>query len=262
MTPEAALQGLRVLVTRPVDQAERLCRLIRAAGGTAVRLPAIEILDPLDTRRLEAVTAGLSSCDLAVFISVNAVRKGLDFITARGAWPGNLRIATVGARSAQALEAYGLAVDLVPQHQFNSEALLALDELQDMSGQRVIIFRGNGGREHLFDTLTARGARVEYAEVYRRACPEVDAASLLPHWQPGALDVITITSNESLQNLYDMAGAAGQPLLLLLPLVVAGRRQALLAEQLGFSQPAWLADNAGDEALVAALHRFRLARGG
>jgi uroporphyrinogen-III synthase len=262
MTSEDALQGQRVLVTRPVDQAERLCRLIEAAGGTAVRLPAIEILDPLDTSRLETVTATLSSYDLAVFVSVNAVRKGLDFITARGAWPVNVRIATVGARSAQALEPYGLAVDLVPQHQFNSEALLALDELQDMSDRRVLIFRGNGGREQLFETLTGRGATVEYAEVYRRACPVVDATSLLPHWQPGALDVITITSNETLRNLFDMAGAAGQPLLRQLPLVVVSRRQALLAERLGFSQAVRVADNASDEALVAALCQLRAERDG
>ncbi len=254
------MQGLRVLVTRPAGQAEHLCRLIEAAGGTPVRLPAIEILDPLDMTRLEAVTASLACCDLAVFVSVNAVRKGLDFILARGAWPDNVKIATVGARSAQALEPYGLGVDLVPQHQFNSEALLALAELQDMSGKRVVIFRGNGGREHLFETLTARGAAVEYVEVYRRACPMVDATSLLHHWQPGALDVITITSNETLQNLFDMAGAAGQSLLRQLPLVVVSQRQALLAQRLGFSQAARVADNASDAALVAALQQFRAAR--
>jgi len=260
MTAEPTLRGLRVLVTRPAGQAEHLCRLIEAAGGTAVRLPAIEILAPADMTQLAAVTASLASYDLAVFVSVNAVRKGLDYILDRGAWPENVLIATVGASSAQALEPYGLAVDLVPQHQFNSEALLALDELQDMSGRRVVIFRGNGGREHLLDTLSARGAAVEYAEVYRRACPAVDAASLLHHWQPGALDVITITSNETLQNLFDMAGSEGQPLLRRLPLVVASRRQALLAEQLGFSQAVRVADNASDEALLAALQRFRAAR--
>ncbi len=254
------MQGLRVLVTRPAGQAGSLCRLIEAAGGTAVRLPAIEILDPVDMKRLEAVTAALSSYDLAVFVSVNAVRKGLDFIMARRAWPKNVRIATVGARSAQALEPYGLAVDLVPQHQFNSEALLALDELQDMSGRRVVIFRGNGGREYLFDTLTARGAAVEYAEVYRRACPEGNAADLLGLWQPGALEVITITSNETLQNLFDMAGRSGQPLLRRLPLVVVSQRQAQLAERLGFSQAPWVADNASEEALLVALQQFRAAR--
>jgi uroporphyrinogen-III synthase len=259
MTPELTLQDLRVLVTRPAGQAEPLCRLIEAAGGTAMRLPAIEILDTKDMTRLAAVTASLASYDLAVFVSVNAVRKGLDFILARGAWPENVHIATVGASSAQALEAYGLAVDLVPQHQFNSEALLALDELQDMSCKRVVIFRGNGGREHLFNTLTARGADVDYVEVYRRACPGINTADLLPLWQPGALDVITITSNETLQNLFDMAGSEGQPLLRRLPLVVVSRRQALLAERLGFSQAVRVADNASDEALLAALQRFRAA---
>ncbi|MDH3888912.1 MAG: uroporphyrinogen-III synthase, partial [Gammaproteobacteria bacterium] len=159
---------------------------------------------------------------------------------------------TVGARSAGALLPYGLSTDYVPEHEFNSEALLALDELQDMSGQRVVIFRGNGGREYLHDTLLARGAEVDYVEVYRRACPLADEAALLALLQPGYLAAATITSNETLQNLYDMAGAAGQPLLRELPLIVVGERQAALARQLGFSKPPLLAANASAEALVAA----------
>lgn len=243
----------RVLVTRPAGQAERLCSLIEAAGGEAVRLPAIAIRDPEDTRPLTALPAALDSYHLAVFISVNAVDRALDFILAQRNWPAHTRIATVGASTAQALARHGLKVDLVPEHRFNSEALLALDELQDMRGRRVVIFRGNGGRELLRDTLEARGARVEYVEVYRRVCPEDTAATLQPLLQPGILACITVTSNESLQNLYAMAGPAGQPLLRDIPLVVAGERQAELAVNLGFTRPAVIAANAGDVAMLAAV---------
>jgi uroporphyrinogen-III synthase len=247
------LRGLRVLVTRPAGQAEPLCRLIAAAGGEAFSLPAIAILDPVDSHHLEAVVDRLALYDFAIFISVNAVTRALDFITVRREWPGNVRIATVGARTAAALARYGLSADLVPQRQFNSEALLALDELQDMHARRVVIFRGAGGRELLYDTLVARGAEVDYAEVYRRACPVVDPQEIMPYWESGLLDVITITSNEALQNLFDMAGVAGQPLLCDLPLLVASRRQLELAEKLGFRHTPVVAGNATDEAMVAAL---------
>ena len=243
----------RVLVTRPAAQAEQLCSLIEAAGGEAVRLPAIAIRDPLDPRPLAALVATLDGYDLAVFISFNAVDKGLDYILGRRAWPVHTRIATVGVRSAEAVTQHGLRVDLVPGHSFNSEALLALDELQDMTGKRVVIFRGNGGRELLHDTLVRRGASVDYVEVYRRVCPEVAAETMWQLLQPGALDCITITSNETLQNLYAMAGPTGQPLLRDIPLVVAGSRQAVLAETLGFTQPPVIAGNAGDAALLAAV---------
>jgi uroporphyrinogen-III synthase len=250
------LHGLRVLVTRPAGQAERLCKLIDAAGGEAFCLPAIDILDPVDSYHLESVVASLAHYDLAIFISVNAVTRGLDFITARGEWPASVRIATVGARSAEALTPYGLAADLVPSHRFNSEALLAFDELQDMRGKRVVIFRGNGGRETLHDTLVERGAEVDYVEVYRRACPVVDPQEIMPYWQPGVLDIITVTSNETLQNLFDMAGIEAQPLLRRIPLLVIGERQAALAEQLGFRNEPLRAENAGDAAILEALKKY------
>jgi len=105
----------------------------------------------------------------------------------------------------------------------------------------------------LHDTLTERGAEVDYVEVYRRACPAADATTMLELLQPGYLDYITITSNETLQNLFDMAGAAGQPLLCDASLVVVSQRQSLLARQLGFNREPLLAANASDAAIVAAV---------
>jgi len=250
----------RILVTRPAGQATRLCRLLEAADHECLQLPAIEILGAADSYRLEAVTDTLEDYDLAVFVSVNAVKMGVEFILNRREWPESTRIATVGASSAEALLPYGLSVDLLPEHQYNSEALLALDELQDMSGQCVVIFRGNGGREVLRETLLARGADVDYVEVYQRKCPTVDARRMLALLQPGYLDCITITSNESLHNLLTMAGPEGQPLLLGIPLVVIGARQAALAQQLGFVHAPVIAANASDEAIVAAIQQRKLVK--
>ena len=256
------LHGLRVLVTRPADQAGPLCRLVIEAGGEALRLPTLDIRDPdpREAARLNAVIDGLDDYDLAVFISVNAVTRGMECIHARRAWPVTVKIATVGASSARALARFGLAVNLVPAHQFNSEALLALEELQDMRGRRVVIFRGNGGRDVLRDVLIARGAAVDYIEVYRRACPRIDPDDIAHLWQPGALDIITVTSNESLQNLHDMAGPQGRPLLHELPLVVVSPRQAVLAAELGFRHKPLLAANAGDEAILAVLLGYAATR--
>jgi uroporphyrinogen-III synthase len=247
---------LRVLVTRPVGQAAGLCRLAEEAGYEAVQLAAIEIREPVDLEALRSLAGTLHSYDLAVFISVNAVTHGLDYLLARRDWPARVKIATVGTSTAAALREYGLAPDLIPAHRFNSEALLELDELQDMHGKRVVILRGNGGREHLYDTLRARGAVVEYVEAYRRTCPEIDPQLMRALLQPGALDVVTVTSNETLQNLFAMAGEEGRPLLRALPLVVVSERQALLAQELGFEHAAIVAENAGDTALVEALKTF------
>lgn len=243
----------RILVTRPAAQAKGLCARIAALGGEPVELPAIEIRPPEDTAPLEALVGRLADYDLAVFISVNAVHYGLDFILARRTWPAGLQIAAVGLASNAALERYGLSASLVPEHEYSSEGLLALDELADMHGKRVVILRGNGGRDTVFETLGARGAAVEYVEVYRRARPDADPARMAALFTPGHLDAITVTSNETLQNLYDMAGPAGQPLLRNIPLVVAGPRQAALAAQLGFRQGAVIAGHASDQAMIAGI---------
>ena len=94
---------MRVLVTRPAGQAQRLCGLIEAAGHECVRLPTIEIQPAADPYRLGAIADTLEDYDLAVFVSVNAVQMGLERILDQRDWPEQTRIATVGARSAEAL---------------------------------------------------------------------------------------------------------------------------------------------------------------
>ena len=161
----------RVLVTRPAAQAQGLSDLIAETGAQPVCLAAIEILPPADPNALANAAASLEQFDLAVFVSVNAVNTGLAGILSQRDWPGSVLLATIGPASRDAVAALGLHADLVPTRVFSSEGLLALDELQDLQGKRVIIFRGNGGRGILYDTMRSRGAQAEYGEVYRRACP-------------------------------------------------------------------------------------------
>ncbi len=253
----AALTGVGVLVTRPAHQAEGLCALIEQHGGTAYRFPVLEIREPRDPGPLQAVAARLEDYDLAVFVSANAVDCALDSILAARNWPSTIRIAVIGHSSAAALQRHGVEADLVPARRFDSEGLLALPGLQQVAGQRVVIFRGEGGREHLADTLRARGAQVDYIAAYRRALPDVDPVPLLAHWQRGAIDVVVVNSAESLKNLVTLIGAAGQALLHRTQLLLVSERQVPLARQAGFELPPLLAANATDAAVVQALCSWR-----
>lgn len=260
MSSSGALAGLGVLVTRPAHQAARLCQLIEQHGGRAHPFPVLEILPPEDPGPLEAVVPRLEDYDWAIFISANAVDRALAPILAVRRWPPTTRIAVIGRSSAQALQRHGLQPDLLPAAGFDSEALLALPDMWQVSGARVVIFRGSGGREHLAETLRERGAGVDYVEAYRRARPASDPAPLLSAWRSGAIDIVIVNSAESLRNLVSMLGPAGEALLRRTPLLVVSERMLPLLQELGFTQPPMFAANATDDAVLAALLEWRTAR--
>jgi len=252
MPSDKGLHGINVLVTRPKHQAATLCELIASHGGTAVQFPVLEIIAPHDTSPIQELANRLACFDMAIFISPNAVDWGVKWVREFAAWPQALRVAAVGLGTARRLAEYGIDTKIFPTSVYNSEALLALPELQSVANLQIVIFRGEGGRETLAQTLRHRGAVVEYAECYRRARPPTDV-SLLRTWleQPGR-HIISVTSNESLQNLYDMVPAQLRDTVRKLPLLTVSERSLPLVHELGFSQII-LADQASDQALVSAL---------
>lgn len=250
---ETPLAGKNIVVTRPAYQATNLAALITAAGGSAILFPTIEIVEVGDKQPLLALIDRLDQFDLAVFVSPNAANKAMKLIKARRELPSRLKLATVGRGGARELERYGLTKVIAPQR-YDSEALLDLPELQDVAGKRVVIFRGEGGRALLGDTLTARGAMVEYAECYRRGRPQVDAAPLLKARQNNALHAITVTSSEGLRNLLDLVGKPGQSWLKETPFFVPHPRIERSALELGLTSVVRTAQ--GDDGLVRGLTQW------
>ncbi len=128
--------------------------------------------------------------------------------------------------------------------------------MQAMTGKRVVIFRGDGGREKLAQELTQRGAVVEYAEAYRRGQPQQDVQPLLQAWARNEIDVIVITSGEGLRNLFDMVGKLGQQWLRNTRLLVLNKRIEAIARQLGNKLPPLLADETSDEGILHCLQQW------
>jgi uroporphyrinogen-III synthase len=246
------LNGLGVLVTRPEHQAGPLCQLIERHGGVAIRCPALVIREPHDWAPALAIFDRLNEYALVIFTSANAVDRAMPLIRERGSFPPRLEIAAIGKATAQALQRQGMTPDLQPEAGFTSEALLALPRLRQVAGQAIVIVRGEGGRELLAETLTARGARVVRAEVYRRERPTLDAAALLERWARGEIGAVAVTSAESLLNLFDMLGIDGQDYLCETPLIVVSARIQQTAAELGCSR-LQLARDASDDAILAAL---------
>jgi uroporphyrinogen-III synthase len=255
-TNNRPLAGKGVVVTRPTQQARALARLIEDAGASPILFPAIEIRDVEDIGPFTRLIDRLDGFDLAVFISPNAIERALRLIQARRKLPPQLKIAAIGGGSVKALERHGVTGVIAPQGRYDSEALLERSEIA--GARRVVIFRGEGGREHLGDTLSARGAVVEYAECYRRVKPALDPAPLLRAWSGGGVHAVTATSSEGLRNFAEMIGAPGRERLRRTPVFVPHPRIAEAARALEIQ--AVIVTGPGDAGVLDGLNAFFSAR--
>lgn len=247
-----------VLVTRPANQSEQLCRLLETSGCTPLVLPTLAI-EPLAPAEPTATLRAALPCDLAIFISANAVRHALPVIAAAGGLAAQCPVAAVGAASAAALRAAGFSDVLVPDMRFDSEGLLALPELGAVAGRRVVIFRGEEGRRLLAQTLAARGAEVREVVCYRRRTA-VDQAPQLAAWlAEGAIAVLTATSRAGYGALVELAGPQAAALAGL-PLAVLAPALAEHARACGHRGPIASAELATDAALAAAVRQLIASR--
>lgn len=242
------LQNKTILITRPEALAGPLLQRIKDAGGIAQHYPVIRISDIEESTDLNSIINNLSTFDIAIFISPTAVQKTLDKINTL---PEQLTLAVIGRSTDAMLKRQGYQAKIIPDD-FNSESLLQHPSLQQdkIVDKSIVIFRGIGGRDLLSSTLTQRGAKVTYAEIYRR---EKNPLTSLNHEQLARLDALTVTSNEGLQNLFDLTDDKSS--LTDLPIIVPGDRAQQLAQKLGFSHIIQ-ASNATDDACLETLIKY------
>jgi uroporphyrinogen-III synthase len=247
------LAGAGILVTRTAEQSVRLARLIRDAGGEPILFPALEI-EPLSEAAIASVLDHLLHFDLVVFVSPNAARVAMPHILKNGGLPPHAKVAAVGPGTAAELKKSGVRNIISPQGGFDSEALIGKLSTMPLGGGRVLIVRGRGGRELLGEALRSRGAAVEYLECYRRVKPDRDMRELLSRSGRDGMKACLATSSSIVENLFEMAGAAGRSWLCSVPFFVPHPRVAATAFSRGV-QCVFVAGN-GDEALVAGVETW------
>jgi len=230
------LKNIRVMVTRPVEQATDLIEQINDAGGNASSFPALAIQSNPNSESIERCKF-VSGYDWIIFISQNAVRYALSLLPISD-WPTTTKIAAVGPTTSNALQQAGLQVNKQPVKAMNSESLLEAFAEEDLNDKKVLIIRGVGGREKLANGFKEMGALVDYAEVYNRYCPELDNSHLLNQFEQG-VDVITIASGETLQNFAELIESSTlndqqKNKLYTCPLIIVSERIKVIAERLGF----------------------------
>lgn len=250
---ELPLAGVRVLVTRPARQALALCRGIESAGGEAHGVPAIELVPPADPDLARRLLEDRASTDCVIFISRGAVEFASRLVPDLAGLLVGRPVFAAGTGTLGELTRRGVESAVAPSRRSGTEGLLRLDALREaaVSGQDVLIVRGEGGREALREELEKRGARVRYAEVYARRRP--GTAELNGVWRASPPDIIVTTSNEGLENLVEMTDAGRRETLLSTPLIVTSRRAATRAAELGFRGRVATAASADDGELLECL---------
>ena len=251
MIKKIALHGLRVLNTRPEGQNLALNQSITEAGGEAIPCPTIEIV-PIPSAVWLTQLPPLASVRYAIFTSINAVECFFNALKKQNLeWPNGILVIAIGKSTAKTLEHHKIKAHFSPK-MANSEHLLALPTLQQINQQNVLLIKGEGGRTLIPETLNARGANLITLNVYRRTLPQLNKNELARLWQNDAIDIILLTSQEAMHNLFVLLGQQARTWLQQKPCLVISSRLGEAASTMGIKnitvcQP---------DSVMEALYRF------
>ena len=196
------LKNKWIVVTRPKHQAGNLKLRLEAAGANVLLFPLQEIKRLDDQTELQKKLLNIPRYDLAIFISPNAVEYSFENVDVN--LFRSLKIAAIGHKTKSLLEAKGMTVDYCPDGVSNSETFLLMPDMLEFANEKkVVILRGNGGRDVIRDTLLQSSNTVEYIEVYERSFPHKDLNLLAEHYYRNELDIILITSGKALESLFN-----------------------------------------------------------
>ncbi|MDC0661324.1 uroporphyrinogen-III synthase [Marinobacter sp. SS21] len=252
------LSGQRILICRPEPEASRLADGFRAKGATTEVVPLLERLPLPESAAQRSLIQHIDQYHHIIAVSPYAARLLVEQLDTW--WPQppvGLHWYGVGSGTAQVLGQAGLRPHW-PEWGNDSEALLALPQLASPSGQKVLLVRGDQGRELIRDTLRQRGADVTALSLYSRRCPATAQTQLpqsLTHFDPHA---VVVLSGETLNNFIALGENSDHTLrqrLLVLPV----QRVADRAAAAGFCNLC-IPDSLQDDHIVAAVAR-RLSPG-
>ncbi len=228
------MTGWRLLLTRPAEDCATLAATLAESGVSSSSLPLLEIQALPVTDAQRSILLELDRYCAVIVVSKPAANLGLELLRRYWPQPPAQRWFCVGAGTGQILADAGLPV-FYPQAGDDSEALLELPQLREAIGQpdpRVLIVRGEGGRELLSERLRSQGASVDYLELYRRCLPRYPEGALLQRILGERLNGLVVSSGQGFSHLQQLAGSAW-PQLAKIPLFVPSPRVADMARAAG-----------------------------
>ncbi len=223
---------MTVLVTRPGKDGEALCHLLQQRHIQSLHHPLIAFKQGRDSEKL---ISALAQCDIVIAVSQHAVTWAWEVLQQHDhTFPPHLNYIAIGDRTAQFLQQHQLKNVVSPKIS-DSEHLLDLPALKLVKNKRILILRGNGGRELIHQTLTQRGAQVEYNEIYHRVSLPIPPLNTWAQWKAQGVSHLVITSGEQLAFFMSQVPKSYLLWVTQLILYVPSQRIYQQAEQIGFS---------------------------
>lgn len=217
-----------IFITRPTSSATTLCEQLTAHHFPFIEIPLIEIVAGKDAENVDAKIAALPENSVIIALSQYAVK------TIKHTPTLSHHYFAIGKTSAQKLAEKVERDVIYPQHGETSEHFLQLPALENIKGKHVLILKGYGGRKQIMKTLLKRGAKVDYAECYRRKLLNTAINKPLAEWKNDPINIIVVTSSEILNRLYELTAPNMRQTLIESHLIVVSERIAHLATQLGW----------------------------
>ena len=202
------LEGKRVLVTRPRQQAGSLVDKLSAMGAIPILFPAIEIRTAVENPALDRAINELETYKWIIFTSVNGVQafwqRVEELRPGKAVFQDN-KVAAIGPKTARALQERGVRVDFVPG-EYRAEAIL--NGLGDVRGLKILLARTDLARKNLLDLLIGTGALAEEISVYQVVPAQVDPLTMVELSQ--GIDIATFTSSSTVRNFLALSGGIGR----------------------------------------------------
>ena len=237
---------MKILLTRPQGRNQAMEELLTQLRVAYLVTPLITVVETQESISQKA----LAQADNLIFISTNAVEfaaKKLHYT-----FPQHCRYFAVGQATTDSLAQYHIDAFTAPEDSQDSEGLLSLPQLNNITQQSFIIVRGLGGRETLAEQLTLRGADVSYWQVYQRTAPALDNKVICQHWKSFGIDTIIVTSGEILTNLVNLVPKELFAWLRSCHIIVPSNRVELQAKAMGLNYIS-NANGANTQAVLASL---------
>jgi uroporphyrinogen III methyltransferase/synthase len=210
------LFGKRVVVTRSRDQASAFAEMLIDRGATTIEFPTIDVVPPASWDELDRAINAIETYTWVIFTSANAVRFFMDRLRSLGKDLRMLKgvnICTVGPKTAESLESYGLRADLIPT-EFKAEGVLAALGGVKVKGRKFLIPRAKTARELIPDRLRELGAEVTVATAYENVKPAADVERTKKLFEEKKIAAVTFTSSSTVHNFIEILGQKGYKSLL------------------------------------------------